>query len=159
MSRRSLLAVAVSALLIGFVGGFFLAFGSAKVLVEVDYDSAATRQVFCLGPFRIRTDAYRLDYLGHVGLPNGLRGLTGIADWQVAMSFAGASRVSPNYEAGSVINSIALIEPWLLMSPSPERAAAVKEQFLRALAAGGVHSADDVARRFDQEMLDAAKRQ
>jgi hypothetical protein len=121
--------------------------------VEVDYDSAATKQVILIGPFRVREDEYRLNYLGHILLSHGQTGLTGVPDWHVAASFRGRSRVSKNYDAGEVICQLALMEPWLQRWPSQARAEALKERFLKALASGGIISSEAVAKAFDQEML------
>jgi len=89
---------------------------------------------------------------------DGGRGLTGNPDWHMAAIFWGRSRVSPTFEAAHVLKAVRRLD--LLLRDLPfDKAQAVKENFLRALAEGGVDKAEGFMRDTEPILLRLATEQ
>jgi hypothetical protein len=142
------------ALAIGTIAGFALAVSLVRTEIQVDYDSGAIRDVVSIGPVTVREGRHMHGFFGSIRMPNGRTALNDRADWHTALSFRGNAKVSPNFEAGQVLNDIVKLEqlPWR----DPTGAlAVVKQQFLETISKGGVQAASGVVRAAEQQVLEA----
>jgi len=127
---------------VGLAIGFIVAMYSVKLVIYVDFDSGAHRQKIKVGPFTIRDSEYDLRSTVFHAFPlkNGDFSLTGNPQWYVVSEFHTNSRVSPNTLGGDVAYAMACLEA-LFPLIGKDRAAEIKELFLRTLAENGVDEA------------------
>src|SRR5580765_8444746 len=136
-----------------FVIGFFVAIDRFRYELQVDHDSGKLRNVMAIGPFTLRVEEHPARFLGTLTLPTGGEGITGNANWKVALRFYGSSQISPSLSQGVLANQIIGLDHLLTTIPS-DKAQRIKAVFLSKLNRDGEDSAISFVSSMKTEILD-----